>query len=486
MPPRALALAMLAAVTAAGCSSAVTFPAHPVGQEPNLRLYDVDDDGRADVGFARNDAGRVVAMHVLTGMGHRMTVDLDAIDVAHCRHLVILLDGFGYGVVERYYREGGLRPMHPPSRVIAPYPTLTDVCLEDLLGYIPCAGFEAVYYDRAAGRVVGGAMDYLSGTNQPYNRLLHHRTNLVLDAVGYARPWVVFGKELDDTKEVFDNRRTREVRSYLVSTAGISTAGGADAQLRCLREVDRLIHQVLWETRGLTKVTLMGDHGHSYTPPRRIDLEGHLTARHWRLVDRLREPRDVAYIRFGLETYASFACDQPLALAKDLVEAQGVELASVAVGDEVVVLAPDGRRARVFHRDGRFGYAAEAGDPLKLVEVLASLTVDDHDTYDAGDLLAATWRRVYPAPLQRLWRAHFALVDNPPDVIVSLADGYYSGSRSLDAFVDVVSTHGSLNRRNSTTFIMSSIAPLPPVLRSRDVPAAMESALNADHWPLRE
>ncbi|MCD6303791.1 MAG: hypothetical protein J7M21_02375, partial [Planctomycetes bacterium] len=72
--------------------------------------------------------------------------------------------------------------------------------------------------------------------------------------------------------------------------------------------------------------------------------------------------------------------------------------------------------------------------------------------------------------------------EDPADVIASLADGYYSGSRGFSAFAKVASTHGSLNRRNSTAFIMSTAGPLPPVMHSRDIPARMRE-LTGSPWP---
>jgi len=72
----------------------------------------------------------------------------------------------------------------------------------------------------------------------------------------------------------------------------------------------------------------------------------------------------------------------------------------------------------------------------------------------------------------------------PPDVIVSPADNYYSGSRGLDGFVKVAGTHGGLSRADSTTFIMSTAGPLPPLMRSREIPANMTGLTGLD-WPRR-
>ena len=486
---RIAAPVLLVTALLAGCQKPVHFPAGSLPQQAELHqafgAYDVDRDGEADFFTYANNAGRIdrIAYDCDGDAKPDVIVPLDAAALEDCRHLVIILDGFGYDVVKDYYDAGGLRMFHPPSRVVAPYPTLTDVAMEDILGYVPCEGFEAEYFDHKANKRAGGARAYLAGTNQPYNRLLHYRANLIWDAIGYVVPWPVFGKEINDAKRVFNKRRSQEMRAYFVSTAGVSTTMGADGQRMCLRRAEQLIHQVIWETRGLTKITLLSDHGHSYTPATRIGLDQHLREKGWRLVKRLQRPRDAVYIRFGLETYASFATKEPAALAKDLIACEGVELASYADKDAVVVLGRGAAQAVIRRRNGRYGYQQLTGDPLKLKDVLARLRPDKEGFYGADGLLAATATHDYPAPLQRLWRAHFGLVENPPDVIVSLEDRFCSGEKFFAGSVDVASTHGGLNYKNSVTFIMSTIGPLPQVMRSSDIPSHMQR-LTGDPWPM--
>ena len=445
--------------------------------------YDADHDGRLDFFTFANDAGRIdrIGFDVTGDQKPDQLFNLDAIPFNQCRHLVLILDGFGYDVVSKYYQEGGLRLFHPPSRVIAPYPTMTDLCVQDLIGGMACRACEARYFDRAANRLVGGSGDYLGGANEPYNRLLQYRAESLWDVIGYIDPWAAFGKEVNDAKRVFDRAETKEMLAYFVSSAGVSVRIGAEGQVRCLKRIDQMVNQVIWETHGLTKVTLTSDHGHSYTPGKRVDFEGYLRKKGWRLADSLRKERDVVYVQFGLVTFADFATFQPARLAEDLVGLPGVEITSYADGGDVVVLSDDGGQARIGRAGDRYSYQAVKGDPLKLAGILSKMDAAG-GFYDADELLAATFDHVYPAPLERLWRAHFGLVRNPPDVLVSLKNDCYSGSASFAGSVTIVSTHGGLNRANSTTFIMSTAGELPELLRSRDVPQAMK-ALTGSEWP---
>ncbi len=476
-------LTVVAAAAMIGCRPpAVTFPLEALTADANTVVYDTNRDGKGDCFFILNSAGR--ATHLSLDGKPNGVVDLDAIPISDCRHVVIILDGVGYDLAREFRDSGHLRLFHPPSRVIAPYPTLTDLCFEDFLGLEPVKGMEAKYYDRDKNDIVGGSGDYLDANELPYNRLLNYRADTMMDAMSYVYPESVFKKEINDAKRLVDTRATKEVLIYLVSSAGLGTVKGPDGHRKALAGVERLVAQILQETKGLCKFTVIADHGHTYTPGKRIGMEKHLKDKGWRLADRIKGDRDVAYVRFGLVTYLSLSGKHPAELAADAVTCKGADLASYAEGDHVVVLDNAGGRAVIRRQTDRYSYEPALGDPLGLRDILPKLHADAAGFYDANEMLAATATHGYPAPLERLWRAHFAVVANPPDVIVSLTDGYYSGSRSLDGFVKVASTHGGLNYKNSATFIMSTIGPLPPVMRSGDIPANM-TRLTGWPWPLR-
>ena len=84
----------------------------------------------------------------------------------------------------------------------------------------------------------------------------------------------------------------------------------------------------------------------------------------------------------------------------------------------------------------------------------------------------------YPDALHRIRCAleKGALVENPADLLVSLKEGYACGSGFFSAFCDVKSTHGTLARGGTTTFIMSNAVPLPSALRIDDVSELLETA----------
>jgi len=464
-----------------GCEKPVSFPALSLDEAAKAagawQAFDTNGDGKADFFLLADATGRVdrIAYDRDGDQKGDEIVNLDHLRAAQCRHLVIVLDGFGHDVVKAFRDEGHFRMFHPPSRLITVYPSMTDMAMEEIFDSVPCPAYEALYYDRRRNKLAGGSLAYLQGRNEPFNRLLDYRADLLWDGIGYLYPWEVFGKEVNDVKRRFDRTESQEMIAYFVSSAGVGTIRGAEGQRACLAKIEQLVHQVLFETHGLVKITLLSDHGHTYTPGKRIPLEDFLTRRGWRLTESLTKPRDVVYVRFGLVTYASFATNRPGELAGDLVDCQGVELASYAQGDAVVVLAGGKQKAIVRRKDGRYRYEAVSGDPLRMKEIVGRLA--DKDGFcGAEELLTATAGHAYPAALERLHRAHFALVQNPPDVVASLGDRWYSGSRAFGGAVEMASTHGSLNYTNSVAFIMSTAGQLPAVMRSREVSQAMKKA----------
>jgi len=483
-------LLLVAVLAAPGCRKPVHFPAEPAFAKRTMRAFNTSGGEQPDFFLLPDATGRVTRIgYDTTGDGRPDDlVCLDEIPLSECTHLVLILDGYGYDLMREYYDAGGLRLLHPPSRVVATYPTLTDLCLADALALGPLRAFEAQYFDRDENELAGGSGDYMEGANMPYNRILQYRAGMLWDALGYLYPKDTFGKELNDAKRAWDAAAPgrKEFLAYFVSSAGIGTKYGAAGQRESLRQFERLVLQILQETRGRVKVTVLADHGHSYTESRPIALEEHLQQAGWRRGRSLQAPKDYVFVQFGLVTYAALWSDSPAALAADAADCEGVELASRVEAGRVVVAAGGGQEARIGKTPGGYTYEPLRGDPLKLRPILANLTPDAHGAYDARALLAATATHEYPAPLQRLWRAHMdeQLARHRPDVIVSIADGWFSGAGGFAGSVKVASTHGGLNYNNSATFIQSSLGPLPPVLRSANIPAAI-SALTGRAFPLK-
>jgi hypothetical protein len=484
----------LAGPAAAG--DPLKFPAAPLETKKTaagvVKSYDVAGRGKADFFTLEDDSGRITRIaYDTTGKGEPdEVVNLDEIPVAQARHVVFILDGFGFEMVEALRQEGRLRMFYPPNRLITTYPSMTDLALSDAFRGPKCAGFEAVYYDRKAGKVVGGDSEYLAMKNAEWHVKLDFRLSSFWDAFCYLYPESMLNKEFGEELKLFDERKDPDLILYSIASAGMGTRLGRDGQHKTLEGCDRLFLELLWKTHGRVKFTMFADHGHTLQREERVDFPKFLKEQGWHVVDSLSKPRDVAVIEYGLVVYTAFATDDKPGLVATLVTNPGVDLVTYADGQAAVVEKTDGK-ALIEKRGTQYRYRPLRGDPLELGPIIEKMRADkviDAEGYAEDKVwFERTLVHKYPDPLYRVWRCFLGdMVTSPADVIASLKENYYAGAYSRAFWLPyVASTHGDLAQKSSTPFIMSSISPvLPPGVGARhsDVPAIMER-LTGRPWP---
>jgi hypothetical protein len=456
--------------------------------------YDTDGDGTADYLAVTNEAGRIIRIgYAPSGGEPEAMVALDGLPTDQCRHLVLILDGVGYETVRAWQAGGRLRLFYPPAPVISTYPSMTDIALADVFQSIRPLGYEARYFDHARNAIRGGDADYLAMTNEDWVRCTDYRAGTLVDPLAYLFPRHYFKEEMTALVSLLKQRDRPMIVAYLVSTAGLGTKHLAEGQEEILRDLGRLTHQLVWESRGLMKITVFSDHGHQLVPAEWIDFRAFLRERGWDVTERLCDPKDVVVIDYGLVTYASFATRSAPALSEALLEHEGVDVVTYASDGRVIVESDEGR-ARIEQRGDRYRYVRETGDPLHLAEILKRAA--DEGVLDAdGFARDRAWLRLtadheYPDPVVRIWRGFHGLTEHVPDVIASLKDGYSAGLPSRAArYPEGASTHGDLARKSSTAFIMSTAGPVPEAdrpLRSRDLPKVLADLLVRPWPPPRE
>src|SRR5712692_8357047 len=75
--------------------------------------------------------------------------------------LTLCLDGVSWDLVQELKQKGHFKIFQDPSRVIVPFPSMTNVCLTAVWHKPPQPGYESLYFDRANNRMGGGSMSYL-------------------------------------------------------------------------------------------------------------------------------------------------------------------------------------------------------------------------------------------------------------------------------------------------------------------------------------
>jgi len=481
---------LAAIVTLTGCARVPSFPAAPMtrtlsGTAEVARAYDTDGSGRSDyiqklAPPGKLDSGRIVELQYDSDEDGRIehTIVLNRIKPPR-PHVILMLDGIPYRLVDEYFRAGGLRLFYPPGKLISCFPSMTDLAFAEYFHSPPPAGWESEYFDPARNRIAGGSSEYLSGQNEPWTAHLTYRAGFFTDALAYLWPRETFQRELRQAKEKIDRALAQRpppdkpIYAYFVSTAAMGTRLGRDGYLEILKQIDRLCEQLVFENRGRIQLSLLADHGHTLTPAKRISLNRYLKARGYRPREKIEGPRDVAIVEFGLVTYAAIGTQDPESVATEILKLPGTRLAIYPVGEKIIVRDAAGRaeisKMTLPEKKNHFRYRVLRGDPLNLQPILKTLQktgkVDADGFVEARALLDATADHVFPDPLFRIWRGFHGLARSAPNLAVTFDDRHCHGSAFFSAFCTVASTHGSLNQANSAAFIMTTRIPAPGHLR---------------------
>lgn len=467
----------------AGCRGVGQFPQRAMRCEANadgskVLFFDTTGDHRADYWQVQSTAGRKVELRFDPNTATGQVVRLEEVRPADVPHFIIALDGVPFELVEELYQQGYFRLFYPPHRVISTFPAMTDLAFQRLFGGRQPLSDQATYFDRQANRIVSGDDLYLSGGAADWAKRLDYRISFKWDPLAYAFPEQVFDFELDGMMEVFRKQIEGTHIAYSVATAGLGTQGGREAILKYLRRIDQMCETIVYERKGQVKLTLLADHGHNMSGRGRVTFDEILKDAGYRLTDKLEQPKDVVTVEYGLITYAAFYTKDPAGVAEVLIKDPVTTVACYPQDDHVVVQTLDGK-AYVRQRDGRHSYEQVSGDPLELNGIIDKLRqkgqVDAEGYIDDRALFLATVEHEYPDPLYRIWQVFHGLVQQPADLYVCLKDGWVHGSKFFHVMIGgASSTHGSLNRLNSTTFVATMLGDMPPALRPEEVMPALE------------
>lgn len=349
------------------------------------------------------------------------------------RTLVLAIDGIPYDLFAGLQAEGLFRAVFPASRMLAPFPSLTDVGFTAILRAAPSVAYEDKYYDRGAGEVRGGLGQRIAGDYRslaPFHEVLDWEQPSTWGGFVYLAPGRVAEADLVRAAEFIRESADPELVVYLGSTDGLGHEEGREALRIHLRRIDEILEGLLVEGIGERRIVLVSDHGMSAGGSRRFDLERALEASGYDLADRIEERNDVVVPAYGLigsiQLYT--VCGEEEGVARAIVSAEGADFAAWLDGD----------RVRALDRAG-------SADPL------------DRPAVSYPDLP----RRVaeglrYPTP-------------HPANVFVSLAPGFHYGLAFFEPFVSLAGTHGSARYEQSVGFLASNVERTPPWVEASNV-----------------
>jgi len=464
------------------------FPVAPLSNQSlheggSERWYDVDGNGRPDFRERLSGAGRVLRIGYDPDEDGQLDEDVELAEVpaGEIRDLVMVLDSIPIAMVREAYAQGRLRYFPRPTRVISPFPVMTDPCLTEFFGHSPCPAVESEYFNGRC--LVNGYDVYANDANRPWLAEVDYALNPRAHVVAYLYQHAWFNHELRRTQEVFDQRQKRQEKmttAYVVGTSALGARVGRNGHREALIKLDRFCQQIMYETHGRVRITLLSDHGHNLQASQRIPLAELLARLGYHVGNTLDGPGDVVVPEFGMVTCAAIHTHSPARVARDVVGLEGIELTMYRSEDDRVVVV--GRRgiANISQRAGRFRYQCEFGDPLKLQAILDQLRIrgeiDGDGFVEDRVLFEATTQHIYPDPVYRVWRAFHGLFEHTPDVFVSILDGWMVGSATMSRMCALQAAHGNLRELGSCGFAMTMAGELPPIVRMANLRSAFREA----------
>lgn len=378
------------------------------------------------------------------------------------RRLLLCLDGVPHKLITHARGRGLFDNFGPPTRLLSPFPTMTNVALSAMLGASPPAGYESLYFDRTAGELRGGIRKYL-GRRTPdkipssYMNDLDYQEPLPFEFLIYVAPERVWRADMQRFRDSFRTAPpTRDYFAFLKATDGLLHAQGPDRLSIALESLDRILTEVSDHCGRETEIVMFSDHGMNLEENRRVSLKSSLAQQGFQVV----------VPAFGLCSYAAVYCqkDQSIAeVARAAAEVTGVDFAIYREANEVVVESDRGQARIECEPDtGSFRYRKVDGDPLDLSRFQNGFASD-------REWLERTAEHLYPDALANLYKSLFTpRVRHTADILVSLKDGYYYGWSPFGRFVRLAATHGNALQSSTNAFLMSTHRGLPPYVRADD------------------
>jgi hypothetical protein len=409
--------------------------------------------------------------------------------VTRPRRLLLCLDGVPYEVLKNAKGRGLFDNFTEPSRLLSPFPTMTNVALSRMLGATAPLGYESLYFDKCAQELRGGVRKYI-GWRTPdkapssYMDELDYQEPLPFEFLVYVAPETIWRADMRRFHDRFRRApQKRDFFAFLKGTDGLMHIRGPKRLTVALSSLDKILKNIHATCGNETEIVLFSDHGMNLEENRRVNLQTHLRKNGYTVTDRLRgrDRKSVSVPAFGLCSYVALYCadlEAASEVANTLIDLEGVDF-SVHRDDDSSIMVKGGRGAARIHKretdagNTSYRYEQITGDPLELSSVITKLR--ENGLLDAsGYANDAAWyertsSHIYPDALSNLYKSlHAPRVGHTADVLVSLKDGYYYGDSFFSRLARLAATHGNALRASSTAFMMSTHRQLPSFVRADD------------------
>jgi hypothetical protein len=402
------------------------------------------------------------------------------------RRLLLCLDGVPLEIIRKAKERGLFEHFNVPSRLLSPFPTMTNIALSTMLGATPPNGYESLYFDKQAHEMRGGISKYI-GRRTPdkvpssYMDQLDYQEPLPFEFLVYVAPEAVWRADMRRFHERFRAApQDRDFFAFLKGTDGLLHIRGPERLAVALESLDRILREIHEWCGDETEIVLFSDHGMNLQENRRANVQTHLRQNGYAVKSRLRGPTDkrsVAIPAFGLCGYAALYCadESRSNIADALASLEGLDFSLHLDGERALMVKGPLGTARIERQENGHGplyrYQQLTGDPLKLAPFLNALRdggkLDQQGYASDKDWYEQTAEHDYPDTLANLYNSlHTPRVGHNADVLISFKDGYYYGFSPFGRIVNLAATHGNALKSSTSAFLMSTHRTFTPAVRA--------------------
>ena len=166
------------------------------------------------------------------------------------RRLLLCLDGVPHEVVVEAKNRGLFDNFGAPTRLLSPFPTMTNVALSQMLGATLPLGYESLYFNREHQELRGGWKKYV-GWRTPdkvpssYMDELDYQEPLMFEFLVYVAPDAVWQADMQKFRDKFlATPKGRDFFAFLKGTDGLMhIRGPKDMQYLFKMTNTRLCHK---------------------------------------------------------------------------------------------------------------------------------------------------------------------------------------------------------------------------------------------------
>ena len=399
------------------------------------------------------------------------------------RHLYLGLDSVPYSIFMEAQERGLFKDFRLPSKMIAPFPVLSNYAWAVIMNTEKVESYQAKYYHFGLNKIVGRLLHEVGKPTYP-NRFDFSDDRVIKKIIAYITGGgSVKGEMKHLADRVLTSNQPRLFFALIGTSDIVAHMKGAKGLHKLLKIVDRELVRIreehLIKFKEPLVITIVTDHGNTLKGGKIINVKNVLKKNNFTLTKKIKGTNDVIYHSSGILSVANFFIrdTRKIELAHTLATQpwSDVVVTFDREKDVFLVISQKGTLTFEYHDEkNEFRIINLVGaDPLGLV-----LHLPLGKWIPQSQVLEASVKTGYPDSLMRIQTGLTQRrVNHPASVIVSLKKGNESGSKFMK-FLSILKgrsgTHGALAALESIGIISSTDYEFPEWVPAREVHKLIE------------